>query len=102
MEPKLGRVHDDCAIARPQGLEESDRGLLHELHLAGHARRGVEKNRQIERHTGRPEEGDVLLDAILEDREIRRAQARDIFLIAVGYHDVEGDEIDVAAERGLW
>src|SRR5439155_24224107 len=47
------------------------------------------------------EEGDILLHAILEHREILGGQVRHVFPDTLGDGHVERDEVDAGAKRGL-
>ena len=87
---ELGRAvgevlqHDDAAvevddlgeILRAEPLGEADRGFLRRRQLGVHAGARVEQQRERDRQVGAVEEGDVLLDAVLEDVEILRRSGR--------------------------
>ena len=74
--------------------DEADGRLLRRRQLVVHARRGVEQHRQVERQLVGREERDVLLDAVLVDREVVSRQAADELLLPVDDHDVQRDEVD--------
>ena len=88
---------DHDPIALPQMRREADRRLLDGGHLVAHARRGVEQDREIERHVRGREERQILLNAVLEHREVLLARPV-TNLSAVGDDHIERDEIDAAAE----
>jgi hypothetical protein len=88
-------------ILRPKPLRKADRGFLRRRQLGVHTGAGVEQQRQRDRQVGAVEEGDVLLDAVLENVEILGGQVGDVLPGAVADGDVERDQIDAGAERHL-
>ena len=76
---------------------KSDRRLVDDLHLVGHARAGVDEKDEINRHLVRLEELHVLQHAVFVDREVVLPQAgHEPFAVADG--DIERHETGAAAK----
>ena len=71
-----------------------DAACLQRGQVLFHARAAVEQQRQGDRLLASVEERDVLLDAVLEDLEVRPVEVGDVVVGAVRDGDVEGDDVD--------
>jgi len=81
-------------------LHEVRRRNLQRRQVLLHARAGVEEERQGDRLLAAVEERDVLLDAILEDREFAWLEVGDVMVQAVGHRHTQRHDIDAGAKGG--
>ena len=101
IDTRLSKSTTCAKSCRAELLDEADGRVLRRLQLVFHARARVEQHRQRDGQVRPVEEGDLLLDAVLEDREGRRIEIGDEPSGLVGDRDVERHEIDPGAERRL-
>src|SRR6185503_17500580 len=93
-------VDDLGEIPGTQAANEADRRFLCLWQLGLHAGARVEQKRQRDGKVALAKVGDVLLDAVLEDVEVRYSQIRDETPGAVDDGDVERHEIDPRPKSG--
>ncbi len=94
-------IDDLGEVLRPETFCEADRRFLRRRQLVLHAGARVEEHRQRDRQVGSREKCDVLLHAVLEHAEVRLREIGDVVAAAVRHDDVQRDDVNAGAERGL-